>query len=232
MSRNFSIKAAAAAAVLSLGMMSSAKAASADFSAFGWMADTDANVDLTLLSTSNNGITLAIEKNATFVNTTPLNVTFRQVSASAVPNISIDDETITNESGTDFTGFTFALSGGTSNNGAVPHFDAAASTGFLTDPFAVGTFNADSTKLTATGGTLASGVFNPGIWHPGLNAGNLVIAAAPFSSGNVNQSFVLTESPTTATVAIPLPAAAWTSLTGLLGLGLISNAKRMRKALS
>ena len=230
MSRTLGIKAAAALAVLSLGMITSAKAASVDLSAFGWMADTDPGIDLTILSTSNNGITLALEKNAIFTSTAPLNITFRQVSSSAVANIAIDDETIVNDSGSNFTGFTFSVSGGTSNNGAVPHFDQAASAGFLTDPFATGSYSSDSTSLSATGGTLTSGAFSSNIWHPGLNAGDLTIAAAPFTSGNVNQSFVFTEIPQTATQAIPLPAAAWTSLSGLLGLGIL--AKRAKKSIA
>ncbi len=217
-------------------MFTSAKAASVDLSAFGWMADTDANIDLTVLSTSNNGITLALEKNATFVSTGALNITFRQVASNAVPNIAIDDETIVNDSGTSFVGFTFALTGGMSNSGTIPHFDQAASVGFLTDPFATGSYNSNSTTLTATGGTLSSGAFNPGIWHPGLASGDLVIAAAPFSTGSVNQSFVLTETPGTASVgnpqSIPLPAAAWTSLSGLLGLGALAGAKRAKKTLA
>jgi len=231
MSRTFGIKAAAAAAVVSLGMISSAHAASKDLSAFGWMADLDPGVDLTILSTSNNGITLALEKNAIFTSTAPLNITFRQVAANAVANLSIDDETIVNQSGSTFTGFTFAVTGGTSNNGVVPHFDQAASGSFLTDPFATGVYNSDSTTLTATGGTLGSGSLASDIWHPGLATGDLVIAAAPFATGSVNQSFVFTETPVTSTPAIPLPAAAWTSLSGLLGLGLISGSKRIRKAL-
>ena len=54
---------------------------------------------------------------AIFTSTAPLNITFRQVASDAVPTIKIDDESITNESGVDFTGFTFSLSGGTSNGG-------------------------------------------------------------------------------------------------------------------
>jgi hypothetical protein len=234
-----SLKCLAAAAVVSLGLIPTAKAASADFSAFGWMADTEQGVDLTLLSTSNNGITLSIEKSATFssgVNADgfiePLLVTFRQVSSNAVANISIDDETITNDTGTDWSGFRFIVEGGLTNNGTVPHFDSAASAGFLTAPFDVPTFMNNDKELRATGGTLSSTALS-NVWHPGLNAGNLVIAADPFSSGNVAQTFVFKEQPIAGSgPLIPLPAAAWTSLSGLLGLGLISNAKKLKKILT
>jgi len=236
----FGIKALAAAAVVSLGLIPSAKAASKDLSAFGWMADLQDGVDLTILSTSNNGVTLSLEKSANFttgVNANgfiePLLITFRQVASNAVPNISIDDETITNNTGSDWSGFRFIVEGGLANNGAVPHFDTAASTGFLTDPFAVGTFSTDNKELTASGGTLSSNALSGNIWHPGLAAGDLVIAADPFATGNVGQTFVFKEQPITGSgPLIPLPAAAWTSLSGLLGLALISNAKNLKKMLS
>jgi len=235
----FGIKVLAAAAMVSLGLMSSAKAASKDLSAFGWMADLQDGVDLTILSTSNNGVTLSLEKSANFttgVNANgfiePLLITFRQVASNAVPNISIDDETITNNTGSNWSGFRFIVEGGLANNGVVPHFDTAASGGFLTDPFAVGTFSGDSKELTATGGTLSSSALS-NVWHPGLAAGDLVIAADPFATGNVGQTFVFKEQPITGSgPLIPLPAAAWTSLSGLLGLGLISNAKNLKKILS
>jgi len=234
------IKVLAAAAVVSLGLIPSAKAVSKDLSAFGWMAELDPGVDLTILSTSNNGITLSLEKTADFTSGVnadgfiePLVIAFRQVASNAVPNISIDNEVVTNDSGSDWSGFRFIVEGGVANNGAVPHFDTAASAGFSTDPFAVSAFSSDSKELTATGGTLPSGAFPANLFRPGEASGALVIAADPFTSGNVAQTFVFKEQPIAgSTSLIPLPAAAWTSLSGLLGLGLISNAKNLKKILS
>jgi len=245
--KSFGLKVLAAAAVVSLGFIPAAKAASVDLSAFGWMADTEAGVDLTILSTSNNGITLSLEKSADFttgVNANgfiePLIITFRQVASSAVPNIAIDDETIVNNTGADWTGFRFIVEGGLTNNGTVPHFDEAASVGFLTDPFNVGVYKNNDKELAAgssTGKTLSSNALSGNIWHPGLAAGDLTIAADPFSSGSVGQTFVFKEQPVSGltiggTSVIPLPAAAWTSLSGLLGLGFISNLKNLKKILS
>jgi len=240
--RLIGMKALAAAAAISLGLISSAKAVSKDLSAFGWMAEMDPGVDLTILSTSNNGITLSLEKFADFttgVNANgiidPLKIVFRQISSSAVPNISIDNETVLNDTGTSWSGFRFIVEGGLSNNGAVPAFDTAASAGFSVDPFTTSTFSADSKELDATGGTLTSGAFPSNLFSPGQASGALVIAADPFASGSVSQTFVFKEQPITGPSTgpvIPLPAAAWTSLSGLLGLGLISKAKNLKKILS
>lgn len=236
------IKALAAAAVVSLGLIPAAKAASVDLSAFGWMADTENGVDLTVLSQSSNGITLSLEKSADFTTglnadgfIEPLLINFRQISSSAVPTIKIDDESITNATGTTWTGFRFIIEGGLTNNGTVPHFDAAASAGFLTAPFDQGAFSNNDKLLTATGGTLpTSSLADSGLWNPGqAPAGDLTIAADPFTSGNTAQTFVFKEQPITGGgPLIPLPAAAWTSLSGLLGLGLISNAKNLKKILT
>ncbi len=170
----------------------------------------------------------------------PLIITFRQVSSTAVPNIAIDDETIVNNTGVDWTGFRFIVEGGLSNNGAVPHLDEAASVGFLTDPFNTAQYLNNDKELRASsnsGGTLSSNALSGNIWHPGLQAGDLTIAADPFSSGSVGQTFVFKEQPisglsTGGTSFIPLPPAAWTSLSGLLGLGFISKAKNLKKILS
>jgi len=239
--RLLGIKVLAAAAVCGLGALaSSAKAQTTkDLSAFGWMAEMDPGVDLTILSTSNNGITLALEKSANFttgVNSNgfiaPLNIVFSQIASNAVPNIVIDDENVLNNTGSTWSGFRFIVEGGLTNNGTVPKFDTAASAGFSTGPFTTDTFSADAKELTATGGSLPSGVFPANLFQPGKVNGQLVIAADPFTNGNMRQSFVFKEQPITGPSVIPLPAAAWTSLSALLGLGLISNAKGLKKMLS
>jgi len=236
--RLLGIKVLAAAAVVGLGAFaSSSKAVTKDLSAFGWMAEMDPGVDLTILSTSNNGITLSLEKSANFTTglnangfIDPLEIVFSQIASNAVPNIAIDDENVLNNTGSTWTGFRFIVEGGLMNNGTVPKFDTAASAGFSTGPFPTQTFSADAKELDATGGTLPSGVFPANLFQPGKASGELVIAADPFTAGSMRQSFVFKEQPIAS--VIPLPAAAWTSLSGLLGLGLISNAKGIKKLLS
>jgi hypothetical protein len=235
--RLFGLKALAAAAVVSLGAFaSSTTAATKDLSAFGWMAEMDAGIDLTVLSTSSNTITLALEKDAVFTSglnangeIDPLAIVFRQVSNTAINKIAIVDEIVSNETGVSWSGFRFLLS---SPMGGVT-FDEAASAGFTAGTQFPNASFTDNKDLEVTGGTLPSGNFPANLYRPGAN-GDLVINAAPFTSGSTRQQFTFKEQPIVGqpSPVIPLPAAAWTSLSGLLGLGLISNAKNLKKILS
>lgn len=241
--RLFGLKVLAAAAVVGLGaFVSSANAATKDLSLYGWMAEMDPGVDLTVLNQAGNTLTLQLEKSATFTAVAPLNIQFFQtaITSQAVSRIIIDDETITNETGKDWDGFRFIVEGGLSNNGAVPTFDTAASGGFGAAPFTTETVVSNK-EIALSGGVLSSTNFPANRFTPGKTGGDLVINATPFTSGGMHQTFVFKELPTVGVgpgghgnppPVIPVPAAAWTSLSGLLGLGLISNAKKLKKILS
>jgi len=245
------MKSLAAAAVVSLGLIASAASArTKDLSQFGWMAEMDPGVDLTVLSTANNGITLSLEKFADFTQAPtvngfiqPLKIVFTQVTnpdgtvATANPFINIVSENVFNNTGTPWTGFRWIIEGGL-DNGGIPHFDTAKSTAFHTDPFSVQAFSDSDKELTATGGSLPSTVL-ANMYTPGGDAsGNgLFISALPFTSGSIAQTFIFKEQPIQSGggppgPVIPLPAAAWMSLSSLVGLGLISNAKNLKKLLS
>lgn len=210
-----------------------ASAKSIDLSAYGWFASTDDNVDLTILSTSNNGLVVRLQKFADFnepnldaTTAQPLAIVFRQVSRNAVPTIVIEEENVLNNTGVDWSGFRFILEGGV--NGNVPTFDVAASSSFSTNPFPVKTYSPDDTELTVSGGVLPSGPFPTNLWQPGRVSGALEINAEPITSGSLFQSFVFKEQP----ILIPLPAAAWTSLSGLVAVGLLVGAKQGRRILA
>lgn len=213
-----------------------ADAGTLDLSAYGWSAAFDDNVDLTILSTSTGGIVLSLQKFAAFDDTRtstgeaqPLSIVFRQVSRNAVPFIHIEEESVINDMSLAWTGFRFILEGGIAGN--TPTFDVDASSSFSTDPFPNKTWKNGNKELLVDGGIL-NPVSNPPqddeIWRPGRESGALVINANPFSSGRLAQTFVFKEQP----ILIPLPAAAWTSLSGLLAVGLLVGAKHTRRILA
>lgn len=234
--RFFGLPALAAGAVaLGVGAFTPSQAAAAtkDFSSFGWMADLDPGVDLTVLNTGGSTITLALEKTADFTSTSPLNIVFRQVGTTSVSHIVIADENVLNDSGSAWSSFGFSLSG-MSNNGVVPTFDAAASAGFTAGTqLPTLTFGSGNTQATASGGSVASGTFPANLFQPGAS-GDLVINADPFAAGNGTQRFTFTETPnpSSAPPVIPLPAAAWPTFAMLAGLGLVGTSKRLGKAAS
>lgn len=224
---------AAAVGAASLFSASRSDAGTLDLSAYGWFASFDDNVDLTILSTSNNGIVVSLQKFADFTGETtatgvpqPLNIVFRQVSRNAVPQIAIEEESILNDTGTAWGGFRFLLEGGVGGNGV--SFDTAASADFATAPFDNKEFKNGNKELEVTGGTLQSGGFPGNLWTPGRAGGALVINANPITSGSLAQTFVFKEQP----ILIPLPAAAWTSLSGLVAVGLLVGAKQARRILA
>ncbi len=183
------------------GWITSARGAVIDFSEFGWQATVPEGVDLTALSTTNNGVTLALEKTADFINgagpggvISPLSITFQQVSANAVPNLAIDDEVVINDTGSPWIGFVFGLSGGVANGGILPHI-SGQSAGFSVDPFTNSSFTPDGRGLIATGGIVPSSVFPQNLFKPGNASGELVIAAEPFASIDTPQTFNFTEQP-------------------------------------
>lgn len=170
----------------------------------------------------------------------PIEIVFQQTTFSASQLTVVNSEFITNQTGKDWTGFQFSVVDGTTGTTGATHFDKAATGefnstvapfGFHIEPFTTGQYgpitSADQ-NLVLTGGTVANGA----VWSPGGGGtrGQLVINANPTRSGGF-KTFVFEEQPISG-VVIPLPAAAWTGLSGLIGLGLFGAAKKVRSLIA
>lgn len=196
----------------------------------GWSATWDSSLDsqLTLVSKGVVGNNFFIEKDATF-NANDLGglaIVFQKTSPDA-KTLVINDETIINNSGIAWNGFNFALGTGSDPNSGMPGFAFATSDGssglgdFSIKPFTSFNFSSQDTVLTVADGTVNQG----DVWLPGSTS---QMGLAIVANGDSVSSFALKEIPN----AIPLPAAAWTGLSTLLGLGLIGIAKNARKLLA
>jgi hypothetical protein len=174
----------------------------------GWSVTTfDPNVTIAAVGFG-DGV-LFITKTATVVGTieggvpTPIVATFQQTSPNAVMNIAIVGETITNQSGVDWTAYrqTLLLS---SRVG----FNQAFSGGFNPAPFTTNTYSAPNavgfTEVRHADGVVPNG----STWTPpGPNGGPLWISVQP---GNLPVTFTLKE--------IPVPTPGSVALAGLAGL--------------
>jgi hypothetical protein len=221
MSRVSVLALAAAAMVVPTLFSGNALAGSIDLSAYGWMATFDQNVDLTVLSTSNNGVVVRLQKFADFTQPAnsngviqPLSIVFRQMSSSAVPQIAIEEENVFNDTGSTWKSFQFSLQSNGTNSVT---FDTSKSADFSTSPFNTKTYSDGDRTLTVSGGSLPSGTFPDNQWQPGRSSGALYINANP---GSGNQSFVFLEQPNGSgstpppPTVIPLPASASLSMGG------------------
>jgi len=189
----------------------------------GWtvtVADVDApDVKLTFASSSGNRFFFT--KDATLRrNGDPLVISFDRTDPNA-KELVIQNENLVNASGSDWTGFRTLVSSG--SNGTTPNFsfvtsDNSAGLGtFNIDPFTTFSFLNANTELFVSGGTVAAG----GTWSPGSTSGT---GLAIVTSTSTATHFTLKEIPIGGTTnnPVPLPAAAWTGLSTLLGLGLVS----------
>jgi hypothetical protein len=226
-----------AAALLALGMaVGSASAYTEELVSptgvdSGWAANYNDSLtpQLNLVYKGMVGNDFFIEKDATFNanDMGGLEITFTKTNSNA-DTLVINDESIINNSGVSWSGFNFEL--GTGSTGGTPGFAFANTSGssigtgandFDISPFTSFAFSSNNTILSMTGGTIANGA----VWMPGATSqSGLAIVA----SGDGESSFVLKEIPN----AIPLPAAAWTGLSTLIGLGLVGVAKNARKLLA
>lgn len=181
----------------------------------GWQATWDSALD-PFIDLNDHGVVngaLFLEKSAEFTQGPvngifpSINITFTQISANAVANIVIDDEIITNSTGTPWTDFHMDLLG--SPNVA---FDPAMSAGFSVAPFLSSNFTNSNQTFNAFNGVIPDNT----TWFPGAASGQLWIHVSNLSptSGIV---FTLSEVPT------PAPGAL-----ALMGVALVVGSRRRR----
>ncbi len=196
----------------------------------GWQAAWDSSLD-PFVSINLNGVNFDPQVNAVFIEKiveftqAPVNgifpsvaIVFQQISTTAVANIVIDDEVITNSTGVPWGGFQMDVL----NHGEV-FFDpirTAASggsgpIGWSIAPFTTASYSNNDSRLTIGGGTVGS----PGFWFPGSGASNgqlWINVVADLSLGNT--LFVLKETP-----LVPAPGAL-----ALLGVAALAGSRRRR----
>jgi len=197
----------------------------------GWAWDTPnaSLVNLVFIKASNGQFFFQKDANITQTNS-PVIITFTKTNSSA-QTLVINDEAVTNHSGSDWNAFRMELSSGTTGN--QPNFAFTTSNGspgigdFSINPFTSFTFYNNNAGLLLNGGTVANG----STWFPGANSTTGLALIANASTAN---TFSLKEIaiPGTSTppTVIPLPAAAWTGLWTLLGLGALKLIKKVRLA--
>jgi hypothetical protein len=179
------------------------------YAAAGW------NVNLTFTGLSADGSQFDFEKSATFKSPAGdgidgLEISFQKVDPNA-KELVISDEVLQNQTGTDWSAFQWKLaSGGTA---AFTFAATGPASSFAISPYTNMSFADSNSTINFNGGSVAQGA----TWSPGANSSTGIAIV----SGS-EDSFVLKEIP----VAIPLPAAAWTGLSSLLGLALLSTAKK------
>jgi len=171
---------------------------------------------------SSTSTTVTLEKTAAFSNANEgLIITFTQVSADAASTIDINNEMITNTSGTTFSGFQFLL---LNPNGAAS---------FVNDPtvpspfapaagFTLVSVSSDSISYSGSQANMATSSW--GFDTADTKGGDLIINANPMGVGT---TFDLKEIP-----EIPLPPAVWQGLVGIMGLGLVSYGKSLKRLMA
>jgi hypothetical protein len=169
-----------------------------------------------------SSLQLVLEKDAEFTTTQSYLITFLQDSTVSAPatTITIANESITNASGVDWTGFSFSL--------LTPFTGPAFEAGHAFVPPAGYTTVSTSSSVITYGGSQPNGTVS--LWNqtPASATNDLVINSNPLTGGSL-QSFSFKELPL---VSVPVPAAAWTGLTGLLGLAAIAYGKNLKKILA
>jgi hypothetical protein len=149
------------------------------------------------------------EKDAIFTADAPLGITFTQSGSSAASSVAILTESVTNNTGTSWSGFEFLLVNFADNS------DSSFSKTF-TAPTGYSLSSSTGTDIIYSGSqaNLGTLLFGPG--------SELLIDANPLGIGT---TFVFKEIPVVGPL-VPLPAAVWQGLGGLLTLGLIGLGKK------
>jgi len=228
-----------AAVVLTFGFASLAQAtpkeltgvdASGNTIDSGWSYDVSSAqaslVNLVFIKSSNGQFFFQKDAELT-LSDAPLVIQFTKTGGSNAKTLVISDESVLNNTGKDWNGFRMELSSGTTGNS--PNFAFTTSDGssgignFKIDPFTSFTFYNNNAGLLLNGGTVKAG----STWFPGSQS---TTGLAIMANASTCDTFALKEIPIAGTaVAIPLPAAMLSGLSTLLGLGLVSFAKRVRK---
>jgi hypothetical protein len=223
MIRKFAVAAVAVLAVaFSAGSAKAAHQIQSGDTVGGWKISIPANQGLELINDDDSNITIQIEKFADFDDMNSKVFTFVQASANPVKTIRILDEHITNTSNKAWTSFQELLVDTTTNA-------TFTGTGFTnTEMLTKSTLSSDKTSLVLSGGVINDG--DTANWG-GSGHGELDINA-PLSTQFSHAVFSLKEIPGGGTPIVPVPAAAWTGLTGLAGLALTGAGKKIRRILA
>jgi hypothetical protein len=203
------------AVLAALAVSAPAGAATITLGSSNWTASWDSSLNgyVDIVVDAYDGTNLLIQKSAEFLQgpnvfglypTIP--ITFQQIGPSTLQSIVIEDEAITNSTGTDWTDFHFDL---------LDSGDATFRTAgfwFTTSPFDHQVFNASHTRLDVDGFGLGPGGSNAMVldgeqWFPGDGASNgeLIMdvvghASAPYTV------FTLKETPTPEPATLALVA--------------------------
>ena len=216
-----------AASTIALGMASTADAAKIVLGNSGWEARFSSSlsdfVDIDFIAYENN--TIFIQKSAEFTQG-PVNgiypsvaITFKQVGDSTAANLVIDDEIITNSTGTTWTGFVMKVMdhGEVSFNPALTAASGGSGPiGFSIEPFTSAEFVKDNTKLNISGGLVEDGEQ----WFPGGGANDGQLWIDMVSGGADDRGvFTLKERPIATVVPGPSALLAVVGFLGLAGRG-------------
>jgi len=166
----------------------------------GWSWDTPDPSLVNLLFVRTDGTNFFFQKDADIRRADqPLIITFQKTSTTP-KTLVINDERVTNNTGSDWVAFRMDLSSG--SNGGTPNFAFTAvsgTAGFNIDPFTKFTFYNSNSGLLLNGGTVTAG----SNWTPGSKSSTGLSLVANSATAS---TFSLKEIPI-AGVVIPLPAA-------------------------
>jgi hypothetical protein len=198
----------------------------------GWNITVPNGITLVIDDNGSTSGVIKLEKFAIFPSAEGLPITFMQNSLSAVPTIDFVNETVTNASGSSWTGFQYLLTNQSASLGSAQATFQPPPGGIFVPPSAPSTgvvytgdtYSPESVTYTGTqpNGTTA-------LWGFGTD-GDLIINANPSTTDSsfFPQTFDFKEVPLTGPL-VPLPAAAWQGLAGLLCLGMIGFGKNLKK---
>lgn len=168
----------------------------------GWQVfipDADV-VDIVVDEAASNSSQLVIEKFATFMSLSALDLVFTQIAPNAqtATRIILTDEYIANRTGINWSVFTNSLIAQSDGSAA---WNPVASGGLSINPFTTTAYSSGNTVLEFGGGTVIDMAF----WFPGVSMGALVmnVTLNPLDTPNARTSITLRETPT----AVPTPGA-------------------------